>query len=531
MSDAVEAFPTRKLRFGALESLEAAPDPERINQHIEGQRDPTRVMTDEEVERLLSDPFAELVLRRGVFPDNLDELLDAFDAQSGSPQGLDRRSSFLISEGGQIRFQPGLDKGGSRLITVLSRGASPEVMISTLVPAGASARSGDLLNEVLAWDPRNRTFHFYQRQAKAWFWCGQSDMALVEPTRGRGPFDSHVNGYPVMKELQTPWVHWHGPGLGVAETAYGPDDPLVTDPLFVDKDHALTFETRVIRPLAARWNQARFEKALTDGRLQRLDQYARQVVTATTGNLISSHREWSQIDAAMGPDDVPASFFVDLETLAGTLRLPIEVPPLRLDTATYAELVATHDLRVRGGSVDQPGDVPFCFTVPERAHEDNLALAILVQQGVLSRRLAACLAMVDFTNPLNSTRRAALLAHFPDSAGAGDAEALDQVFVDAVRAAPDGDAETEFLEHWDLGPTGWEETFADRIEAYLRSVAQRLTDAAGNDDIFRLAESRRREFDKRSIAEFDLSLPRAAAIPADTPALEMLPDASVRPRP
>jgi hypothetical protein len=70
------------------------------------------------------------------------------------------------------------------------------MVISALVPPGASPRLSELLVEVIAWDPQNRTFHYYQRQAGTWFWCGQSDMALVEPTAGKGPFDSHASGSP-----------------------------------------------------------------------------------------------------------------------------------------------------------------------------------------------------------------------------------------------------------------------------------------------------------------------------------------------
>jgi len=527
MSEGAE-FPTRWLNVEASAGLAAATiDPKKINQHIAGLPDGKRVMTAVEVAKLLQDPFATLVLRRGIFPKHLGEILIAFNAHNGKPKGLPETSSFLIAEGGQIPFKAGVDKGSSRLITVRSTAAgSPEVMISTLLGAGVDPRSEQVINEVQAWDPVNRTMHFYQRQSGAWFWCGQSDMALVTPTRGEGAFDSHVNGYPLMKELQTPWVHWHGPGLAISETAYAANDPLPTDPLFVNRDHALNFERIVIRPLMERWNTARFEKHVKQGTLTRVRSFVAQLLEPTNANLISTHTQWSDVAANREVlDDLPPSFFFDIEGLVTTAELTVSVPPLVMTGERYAALVDKYDLRVRGGSVDFAGDVPFAFTVPERAEEDQLAARILVERGVISPRLAACLLMIDFPNPVGSKRRAALLAFFPDTVRLAAKPPLDKAFVDAVTAAtpstPSTSPEREFLANWKLGPDDWKSAFEARLTAYLAALAKRLNTNAGCDAVFRLAESRRREFRNRPIAEFDLSLPRAVKIPATAKRLAM----------
>ncbi len=509
-------------------------DPARINQHLEGRSDGKRIMTDEEVERLLSDPFATLVLRRGRFPADLTELLAALDEHNDGALGLPDTSSFLISEGGQIPFSPGVDKGSSRLLTVRSRGTEAELMISSLTPAGVSPRSPRVLLEVIAWDPVNETFHFYQRQQGAWFWCGQSDMAFDADTRGHGPFDSHINGYPNMKELKTPWVHWHGPGLGIAETAYASDDPLANDPLFLGKDNALVFERRVIRPLSNRWNHARFRKAVGGApQLGSARAYLRQLLDSTSFNLISTHTEFSQL-FARDLDDLPATFFVDVDCLGDVVGLRAEVPRLRMSRDRYAALIEKYDLRVRGGGVDMPGDVPFCFTVPERAFEDVLSVQALITGGLLSRRLAACLLMIDFPNPLGSSRRASLLAHLPDSLQLRSDTDLDSIFVPALLAAAEGapepSVEREFETHWNLGPDAWRDVFADRVEAYLAAIAERLATDDGCDDIFRLAESRRRQIRPMPLLEFDLALPIALQIPGDAPPLAMTEQALVEQR-
>lgn len=67
------AFPSRLLRFESASAL-AGPafDPKRINMHLEGRVNGKRIMRDSEVEDLLKDPFATLVLRRDKFPRNPD---------------------------------------------------------------------------------------------------------------------------------------------------------------------------------------------------------------------------------------------------------------------------------------------------------------------------------------------------------------------------------------------------------------------------------------------------------------------------
>lgn len=504
----------------------AAVDPLKINQHVIGPPDQPRVMTDTEIAEQLGDPFAVGVLRRGVFPSTLDELFAALD--TGAPE-LTRQESYLIAEGGQIRFQQDLDKGGSRLLIarfVAGTGAA-ELMISVLLPPGTSPRRDDILIEVLAWDPQNRTFHYYQRQQGAWFWCGQSDMALEEPTRGHGPFDSHVNGYPLMKELKTPWVHWHGPGRGIAETAFAPDDPLVRDPLFTEKDHALNFEVQVMRPMCERWNTARFDK-LVAADASAVTPVLRQVVETTIVNLISTHKEWSRIGEDGDLDDISPTFFFDQDCFA-ELGVAPTVPALRLGRDRYAELVAKYDLRVRGQGVDLAGDVPFCFTVPERAFEDVLVVRELVRRQLLSDRFAACLLMVDFPNPLFSTRRSSLLGLLPATADlAAGPHPLDTLAVPSIEAAaPENTGAEEFMAGWRLGEA-WRSAFTERLTQFMAAVAAQLATDEGSDAIFRLAESRRREFRRRPLAEFDLSLPIAVAITGDAPPLEMAQDTTVR---
>ena len=265
-----------------------------------------------------------------------------------------------------------------------------------------------------------------------------------------------------------------------------------------------------------------------------LIEYARQILKATAANLTSTHKRWSQIDTDGDLQDVPVTFFFDADGLVNTLGLPVTMTPLAFPRNTYHALADKYDLRVRGFDIDLAGDVPFCFTVPERALEDVLALAILVENSVISRRLAATLLMVDFPNPVGSPVRAKLLKYIPTRTGVNQADEIDLAVTDRITAAAENTAahspERMFAQNWSLAPDGWPDAYAAQINAYLAAVTAALKTEPGADGIFRLAESRRREFRGRALNEFDLTLPRAEAIPPEAPSLVMSAGAVVSPR-
>jgi hypothetical protein len=136
--------------------------------------------------------------------------------------------------------------------------------------------------------------------------------------------------------------------------------------------------------------------------------------------------------------------------------------------------------------------------------------------------------MVDFPNPVFSKRRAALIKYVPAAATIG--QDLPE-FVAAVERAsadlPPNSAEAEFLANWRLPDDQWQLSFTKRIEEFIGHIRERLNSAAGFADIFRLAESRRREFRRRPLAEFRLTTPMTN-IPESALLLELTEDGRVR---
>nr|QKW93936.1 hypothetical protein [Vitiosangium cumulatum] len=519
------SFPTRMLGFTA----EAPPALERrLYRFVLGVHARPEPFPEDEATGQLGDPLARLVLLRGSFPRTLRELLAALDAFNGTPEGLPRQVSYVVGDGAHIPWSEelkGLDRQ-FRLVITRASGSQVDLLIST----GTAVESEQIFLQVAAWDALHEVFHFYQRQHPAWVWSGDSRHALVPPSRGNGPFDSHINGGLVMKELKAPWLHWHSVSATV-DAALAPDDPLRSEPLFRDRASAHVLQLSTVQPGITRWNRARLRRSTEpDGTLRDVPLLMRQVLETTTVNLVTSKKESRRIT----PDEpvpLPASFFLNTDALLNQVMLPADPLPPSVPGRLYLEALRRYDVALDDGTTRIPGDAHFAFPVPEAAFEDVDVLNQLLQQRILSRRFAACLLMVDFPNPVYSPRRAALMRHVPPTAkrradGSHDLEDSMLASVTAAAGALPADSpERELLDLWST--TDWERAFSQRLEAYFQALQTRLESPEGYDAIFRLAESRRREFRMLPLNEFRLTVP-VSNIPASDPPLEMLPDGGVR---
>jgi hypothetical protein len=182
--------------------------------------------------------------------------------------------------------------------------------------------------------------------------------------------------------------------------------------------------------------------------------------------------------------------------------------------------------------VGRKGDTFFAFLVPEPAFEDLDVLSQLLRRKILTPRFAACLLMVDFPNPVFSTRRQRLMRYVPGRSrltdgGSNLPSAMVAAIEEAMSDPPPGSPEGEFLAGWRLPETGWKAAFERRIERYFEALRARANTEEGFDGWVRLADSRRRQFRGRPLAEFGLTLP-TTNIPKDAPFLEMNEDGTVR---
>ncbi|MEQ9077148.1 MAG: hypothetical protein RLP09_25025 [Sandaracinaceae bacterium] len=436
------------------------------------------------------------------------------------------RSSFVVSDGGQLAWrdfevQPARQ---TRLALAWADPASGALLV--LLSCSPRLDSASAFVQVIGWDEGATVFNFYERRRGGWIWAGNSRHALDAPTRGRGPFDSHVNGALVMKELKVPWQHWSSqsafdlPGLA-------PDNPLRTEDVFRDRSGAERLE-QLVRSGVQRWTDARLAPVVAEGELTNAHTFLRQVVDTTSVNLVSSDVV-SRVEPPPPRLTLPTTAFLDVDALVDLLE--VEVTHGRLSTSWehYQQVLVDHgyELRAGGDRVVARGDLHFAFTAPERAFEDQAVLRALVRARLLSRRMAASLLMVDFPNPVFSRRRRSLLAALPERGvrDAGGRWSLDDAILDVTSsAASAGGPAEELLRAWAVGDD-WQRAFGARIDAYLTALQARLDTSSGFAEIDRLIVSRRRQARRRPLLEFDLTLPFARELPREQ--LAMREDGSI----
>ncbi|MGW6914367.1 hypothetical protein ACWGB8_11175 [Kitasatospora sp. NPDC054939] len=472
----------------------------------------------EEQAARLGDPMATLFLRQGRFPVTVTELLD------GLPPGLPAPQVYLVGEAGRIdpAEAPELPRDLRFAIACKTRGSAVDLLVST----GAGGDPAQTFLQVAAWDQAAGLFNYYLRIGPAWIWAGDSWSALEEPSRGKGCFDSHVNGSVVMKELKAPWANWRSMA---ADILLAPDDPLRRDPLYRSSIGAETLELTV-RALVSRWTAARVRKVSEGGTVDHPDRLLRHLFTSTTVNLASSAVESAQVRPGGPPLTLPVSFWLNADVLLDVLGLPLTVPLPQAPPELYRRALAEFGFRLaeRSSGFSRPGDTFFAFPYPEPALEDNDVVRHLLARGLVSERFASCALMLDFPNPVFSADRARLMAYVP--AGPVPSGELGERTAAAVVAAaaglPTDSPEARFAADWALPEDERTARFGARLDAYLQRVTELIATEQGFFDYVRLAESRRRSFRALRLNEFELTLP-VTDIPATDPPRLMREDGTV----
>jgi hypothetical protein len=489
-------------------------DDDAVHRFVLGSDEHPKKLSPEEASQQLGDRFAQLVLLKGVFPRTAGEVLNEIEQAVPRGDPLRTRQFFLVGEGSQIAPIPGIRLSRFlRFVVTVGKGpGGPDIILSAPGPDRGTV-------ELMAWDLAKGGFNFYRTvgASSAWVFAGNSRHALMAPTRDNGPFESHKSGHFLMKELKFPWVHWESPAARI-DTQVLDEEGLLGHP-WVDNlapGGAYTLEDNVAKPAIQRWTKARLEALVSGNSDETPRRVLEQVLTTLTVNLVSSKTSSAAavsgaVSGAVPEVDLPETFFVDSDALSGVLGLAPPLPPFA-PSNVYAESLRTFEVRLtdRRAAFERLGDTHFAFVVPERAFEDTDTLRQAIEQGILSKRLAACLLMVDFPNPIFSQKRQRLLEHVPDTAFREGSD-FSQDVADAIRtstaATQPGTPEQEFAQLWDSGED-FEDRFNELLQNYYTAFAQRLTTQGGFDSYMRLAESHRDFVRRMPIAESDLLFSR-----------------------
>lgn len=492
---------TADLRVAAALHDEAAPQSPLLAMVLGIDAEP-RELTIGEIESF-GDPFTQLLLLRGVAPLTLEELSSAIDALAGD-EARPISKVYAIAEGAAFQSTiPSLPLNTRLVITWQTDAATgPDLLLST----SPDPQDPDSLMQLIAWSEAQGVYHFFERKRGRWAWAGNSLHALSAPSRGKGPFDSHVNGGLVIKELKFPWIHWHSQANGIPvqlifPTAFG------AHPLSKKIQGAEVLELAV-QAGVRRWTRRRVAANVQGSEFSGVESCAKQVLWTTSVNLVSSGMLSRRL-ASQSEFVLPRTFFFDddgiNEAIAhmddAQLSLPQEIS---VDAQLYTQGLAKFNVHVEatpaGPSV--AGDTEFAFVVPERAFEDLAVIAELLKTKILSPRLALCLLMVDFSNPIFSPDRAELLDFFPDKAVIGNGGAdLDKIVIQAARQASAGsEPARELLRLWD--DVDLIQNIQRRLANYLIAVQSRLRTPEGVFDLLQLAGSRKEAFRGRKLHEF-----------------------------
>jgi hypothetical protein len=466
--------------------------PRTIHRMIVGVDAGIQELTQDVAARQLGDPFATLLLLNGTFPNTAGDVLTALDKVTKAGDLLRERFFFFVGEATQI---PGTEKVDRHLRFLVTTGFDPDngpdLMLSAFHPDSEDT-------ELMAWDRKSGGFNYYRTVdgSDGWIFAGNSRHAVEPPSEFKGPFETHVSGNFVMKELKLPWIHWHSFSAPVS-TANIPKD-LRTHPWFTkkDSDGAATCEIQAAIPSIERWTRRRFELILgKNGIVERPARVMRHVLATDTVNLHTSTTASSEIGNVLSID-LPPTFFVDADSL-GALKLR-QPEGFTVPSKIYAETLQTFNVRLTDGArFMRPGDTHFCFCVPERAFEDVAVLREALRVGLFGERFAASLLMVDFANPVFSPRRAKLLEHVPPTATVKDgksgfAPAMVKRILAAAEGSQQNSPEREFEKRWQTGGR-WRSEFNRLLENYYKGAQRTIKTQAGFDGVFRVAETRRND--------------------------------------
>jgi hypothetical protein len=522
-----EKYERPVLRYGNFAEDDENRD-KAILRFIEGIDDdggPQR-MDDAEIVRELNDVWAVNVLRQDRFPKDIVEVLTEMKKLESGDAPLTRRS-FLVGEGGQIPksvADVGQLNRTFRYVVSWSRGRNEGVVFLS-IPAGS--RTG--LTELIAWDNKKLAFNFYRRESPDfWLWRGETRHAFDSRSAGRGCFACHPNGTLLIKELERPWQNWHSELAGISSTvvpeALRPADAPELKALFDGKAFAQDLEALIANGIE-RSNSARV--ASKNGKIPNIRAAFRQFIGTNNCNLRASEQK----AIAAGANTLvsaPKEFFFDERVFDRVLDLEVPGFTAPIPWPIYEGLVRDFEFTLSSDGFDIQGDSFFLFLAPVPAFEDANLLSQLLQAGLVTKRFAICISMVDFPNPVFSRKRDLLLMYveqIPDSVHDSDKLAAERKLAEAIlekaeqlgRVDEDivgeASAEQQFAYYWSLSVETLKPTAETHLAEYLRQVMERSRTAEGRRNILRLLVSRRRQFQRiapgSEQAEFPLLFPRS----------------------
>lgn len=340
----------------------------------------------------LNDPVSVFVLRGGAgCPKSYKETLAKLRKEDkvGCESAAAGLSTRFVTETGQL--DGGKQNKGFR--TVVSRRCNSRQEFELLFSLFGVPTSGQLpaAAEVVAFDPESKEFNYYEVGGDGkWHFFGSSSD-FVEGRGGRCK-ECHTGGGLVMKELDTPWLHWtgHFSTAGTTKVIDANKDDLGSESSGSNMEGLTNQGNR-------EWNKTRVTNALNPARSD-VKALLRPLFCTVEVNLDNA----TDFDGT-AVSSIPADFLLD-----PTLK---SFGSIGMKDAVYNEARTAAGSAVPG--MTGQADTIFKFAFIERSKADDMYVDELVSRGVIDTDFVKDALMVDFTRPIFSDERCALLDFAP----------------------------------------------------------------------------------------------------------------------
>ncbi len=371
--------------------------------------------------RLLEDPLAKAVFKTGdSCPTSFAEIMDKLreNDKEGCPGEQDGIETRVISETAQAT---GKATSYRAVTTRTCNSRNTDGIVFSLFGLSAGAASLPQGFEVMAFDETAGIFNYYESDGDTLNFFGNSKDML----KGKGTGDDrrcagcHVAGGMVMKELDTPWLHWEGhmdtPG---AEA-------------LIKKHKNLGSQTSgaelegVVKSANEKWNKTRIATLKAAGNVEEL---LRPLFCSTEFNLDNGADFESPVKGGPGGDEMSSVPFDSL--LDPQLK---SFGSISVEFADYDSLIKANGQTLPGvaGAIDTVFDYVFV----ERSHIDNDYVDQLIAADIINISFVKDVLMVDFTRPVFSSDRCGLLSFAPTLSGADlTAAKIKTAFIESLEA-------------------------------------------------------------------------------------------------
>src|SRR5690606_27417034 len=265
------------------------------------------------------------------------------------------------------------------------------------VQAGASELPPNV--EIMAFDETAGVFNYYEAEpsGEIKFFGNSKDMLKGPDGQVRRCAGCHTGGGMIMKELDTPWLHWEGhmDTPGARELVEAHDD-------LGRKTDGLEFEG-LVKGANRTWNQTRLDFLRESGGPADL---LRPLFCDIEINLDNGADFESPVGGGPGGSEMSRIPFDSL--LDPKLK---SFGSISVAFADYDAIIKANNQRV--GGVPGAIDTVFDYVFVERSHADMDLIDKLKAAEIVDDELIKDILLVDFTRPVFSDDRCALLQFVP----------------------------------------------------------------------------------------------------------------------